>query len=229
MAVEARRGCGYRKIGGLYLVSGNVGQSCDRLPFPLHVCSTCGQGIKQSRGWTWVNSYKLFDGNHKGCKERRTWTCVICDTPPERAGLLWTGGKFYKKTDDFMNEARTMGVSRRISAIPKGLKLGETWILMAHPKAVYNVDIPSDDKFEFFNTTTEEIVKEKWTPGIFTAFKPTAIEKIITDLQAKDKTFMEEIEAHSKKVGVEIKPVIVPHDDPDHQGSVYDKENGDEG
>lgn len=40
MAVETKRGCGYRKIGGLYLVAGNLSEPCDRLPWPLHVYPT---------------------------------------------------------------------------------------------------------------------------------------------------------------------------------------------
>lgn len=35
MAVEARRGCGYRKAGGLYLVASGMGSPCHRLPIPL--------------------------------------------------------------------------------------------------------------------------------------------------------------------------------------------------
>lgn len=35
MAIEPRRGCGYRKMGGLYLVADALGEVCHRLPFPL--------------------------------------------------------------------------------------------------------------------------------------------------------------------------------------------------
>src|SRR5207302_7622776 len=55
VAVEAKRGCGYRKIGGLYFVGGGRGVACDRLPIPLDICPTCGHGIKQTRGFTWVD------------------------------------------------------------------------------------------------------------------------------------------------------------------------------
>ena len=41
MAIEPRRGCGFRKTGGLYLVGDNQGQPCCRLPIILHVCPAC--------------------------------------------------------------------------------------------------------------------------------------------------------------------------------------------
>ena len=90
MAVEAKRGCGYRKVGGLYMVGGGVGIPCDRLPFELTVCSCCGQGIKQARGWTWVDVAKLFQGVHLGCTETGGRLCPLCDAPETmgRAGLL---------------------------------------------------------------------------------------------------------------------------------------------
>ena len=39
MAVEAARGCGWRKVGGLYLCSPpGIHVQCDRLPYDLKVC-----------------------------------------------------------------------------------------------------------------------------------------------------------------------------------------------
>lgn len=53
MAIEAKRGCGFRKVGGTYLVSEGEGMPCDRLPIKLDVCPVCSHGFKRSRGWTW--------------------------------------------------------------------------------------------------------------------------------------------------------------------------------
>src|SRR5580692_11623011 len=110
--IEPKRGCGYRKVGGLYLVGGGIGIPCDRLPFELTVCSCCGQGIKQARGWTWIDVAKFFQGEHKlilppvpvpgvnpiltNCK--CVEFCPLCKAPETmgRAGLLWIGEKFYK-------------------------------------------------------------------------------------------------------------------------------------
>jgi hypothetical protein len=41
MAVEPKRGCGYRKVGGIYLVSGGEGRPCGCLQIPLHTCPSC--------------------------------------------------------------------------------------------------------------------------------------------------------------------------------------------
>lgn len=222
MAVEAQRGCGYRKVGGLYLVSGGLGAPCDRLPFPLHVCPTCAQGIKQSRGWQWVNGFILFGGVHlpENCNDRR---CPLCQFTEQfkSAGLLWVGEKFYKRPNDFVNESRTLGVSRRIKAIPHGMKLGETWVLLGHSKAVYNFTVPVSEEFVLDG---QELIKDSYTPGIFQVFKPSAVELIVTKRQLRDETFLENLKNHQKKTGVEIKTVIVPEDDPDHQGK-----NGDDG
>jgi hypothetical protein len=45
MAVEPKRGFGYRKVGGIYLVSGGKGRPCGCLPIPLHTCPSCRADI----------------------------------------------------------------------------------------------------------------------------------------------------------------------------------------
>jgi hypothetical protein len=52
---ELPRGCGYRKPGGFYLVSDGQGDPCGRLPIPLKRCPCCGEGVKFSRGTTWLD------------------------------------------------------------------------------------------------------------------------------------------------------------------------------
>ena len=176
MAVEARRGCGYRKVGAMYLCGYGVAAGCDRLPYPLGVCPTCGAGVKQARGWTWLNWYD-FAGRHDGCRD--TYPCPLCDpTPGERYGLLWVGKKYYTP-EEFVQEAVTMGVSKRIAAIPKGLKLGETRVLFAHPEACVSDQIPAPIKGEQIRT-----------PGVFFSFVPQRVEKIVTREQSEDSDAM---------------------------------------
>ena len=225
MAVEAKRGCGYRKVGGLYMVGGGVGIPCDRLPFELTVCSCCGQGIKQARGWTWVDVAKLFQGAHQinremvstyaylrgagrtggcGCS---SGFCPLCNNPEMmgKAGLLWIGEKFYKTPDLFVKEGVELGFSRRIKAVPQGFKVGETWVLLAHSKSV--------------RKATADILtgvdKDEYAPGIFYVWLPQRLEKIV--LESTRGT--EEIDALEKRG---ITPVFVPDGDKDHQGNVHD-------
>lgn len=196
MAVEPKRGCGYRKVGGLYMVSGpGRGMPCDRLPWPLTVCPTCNQGIKQTRGWTWVNPKALFGGNHERCND--VGVCPVCVPTEERAGLLWIGERFYSTVLNFNLESEALGISRRIKAIPRGFEVRKTWILLAHPSAI-------QQKFNI-----EE-------PGIFKVWRPTRVEKILPESKRGSE---EAVELEAKGITC----VFVPDNDPDHTGSVYDE------
>ena len=170
--VEGKRGCGYRKPGGMYLVGPREGKPCGLLPIPMIRCPYCDHGIKPARGWTWI-SIELFKDRtcvDPECKKK----CSPFDGSVDKAGLIWVGGKYYKTPKDFTKEADAMGVSRRITAIPKGFVLGETWVLLAHREAIPNQE------------------GEGHIPAIFTAFKPTAVEYVIKGTESfKDLESME--------------------------------------
>lgn len=80
--------------------------------------------------------------------------------------LIWVGEKFYKSGTDFIRESRSMGISRFIQHIPKGFELGKTWVLLAHRKAIEIAPVFSPHPV--------------WQAGIFSMFKPTRIEIIVT-------------------------------------------------
>lgn len=204
MAVEARRGCGFRKVGGLYLVGEFGGAPCCRMPIKLDVCPCCNAGIKQSRGWQWIDPRPFLAGECTNALLAAKGACPASEPGAfgERVGLVWVGEKFYPTVEHFTTEARQLGVSRRVVAPPRNFKAGESWVWLAHPKACY----------------TDEGLK----PGVFYIWKPRALEKIVTETQAKDAAEMEKL----AKAG--ITPVVVPDDDRDHQGSVYDKGDDDE-
>lgn len=224
MAVEAKRGCGYRKVGGLYMVGGGISVPCDRLPFELTICSCCGQGIKQSRGWTWIDTGKFFNGPHLvdsattfnetatgpakvPCREAASkYYCELCEHPEAigRAGLLWIGEKFYKTPQDFVKEGVSLGFSRRIKAVPQGFKLGETYVFLAHPNTIKLPQAAEDFECE-----------PSYKPGIFYAWLPSRLEKIVLESQRGT----EEIAALEKR---NITPVFVPDGDKDHQGNMHD-------
>jgi hypothetical protein len=166
---EGKRGCGFRKTGGLYMVaSGDNFGECGRLPIPLEVCPTCNQGIKHSRGFTWIEVDMFIQTTT--CKFGNT-KCLKCPLGRKqfgKQGLIWIGEKFYKTPQAFVNEGLKQGISRRIPSVPKGFKIGEHYIFLAHIKAI--MGIGEDEKGLY------PIMK----PGIFSMFKPTAIEYVVT-------------------------------------------------
>jgi len=178
--IESERGCGYRKKGGMYLCSDGIAQTCCLLPQELTVCPCCGEGIKPARGWTWVTG-ALFtkqptcypynterDGNiipQSDCP-----LTMVRFFPDTRMGLMWVGEKFYNTSIQFTREAQALGVSKRIAQIPHDLVVGETWVLLAHRKAVVKyVD-----------------GEPQWSPGIFQVFKPSRIEYVITGEESEE-------------------------------------------
>lgn len=242
MAVEAARGCGFRKVGGLYLVGGELAAPCDRLPWLLDVCPCCGAGIKFTRGWTWIDPVQLFQGDHdtetsRGAKDCYCDPgCPVCfpsmhfdsdgDRPRDgQAGLLWIGEKFYPTPADFVREGAAQGISRRISCIPHHFKVGRTWVFLAHIKAVLAPVHNADGLFK---------VENEFKPGIFAAFRPRRIERIVLQSEfdlfksVMDLIGTEELEKCLNQKQVEIclrlksdtdrgiTLVPVPDDDKDH-------------
>lgn len=186
MAVESKRGCGYRKVGGIYLCGTGISMICERLPLHIPVCPVCGETIRFLRSMRKINPKKLFGI----CQENHTchqYNCKICN-PPEKAWLMWVGREY--TPESFRDEAEKLGVSKRIPFIPSDLGMGD-WVWLAY-NDIFKID------------------KKHYEAGIFYAFKVTKIEKIITTSQSKNKKLMKNLEEKN------IIPVIVPDDDPDH-------------
>lgn len=126
------------------------------------------------------------------------------------AGLAWVGDRFYTP-DSFNAEAAALGISKRIAVVPKWLKVGRTWVYLAHPAAITK---PCEcDGSGIVTTPCEKcdgsgIVK---TPAVFRAFVPRRITRIVGD-------DMPEVERGTLR-GQGFHLVVVPHDDPDHQPS----------
>lgn len=197
MAVEKVRGCGYRKVGGLYLCGSGMPLACDRLPYLLKVCPTCGAGVKFTRGFSWLDWDKYAGLHTEACSCMNS--CPICVPDPTRPyGLLWIGEQYYTP-DEFIDEALKMGVSRRIAAIPKNLKLGETWVLFAHKRAC-------GEKLEDQEDSTQ---KRVGIPGILYAHRPQTLELLIWESDATEKKLAELEKRH-------ITPIIIPDGDIDH-------------
>lgn len=256
MAIEAKRGCGYRKVGGLYLMAGKLAAPCCRLPLELSVCPCCGNGIKQSRGFTWIDAMKMFGGAQPSEQSAQCGTCPMFN--PEfmgpKVGLLWIGEKFYKSPSEFAQEGATLGISRRLSAIPREFEAGKTWILFAHPKAIWKTrDMNEQERADYaagkeveglFPRVDQEPLIGYYVPGVFSAVKPTHFELIVkqSDLDA----VRQELSMHDSATDLGtvklsdlaakylkdakrgVRWIPVPDDDPDHKGSVHDKPEDDD-
>ena len=214
MAVEERRGCGFRKVGGMYLCGEFISSPCDRMPFPLTTCPVCGQGIKVTRGFTQVNPYRLW-AIHRDCKDHFR-PCFLCDPQDEPAYIMSVGEKYYKTPQDFVREALAMGISKRIPFIPKGLELGKTVIYLAHPKACevresavlqQAMAIVEESQTNQPRLLETERVEKKL--GIFCAFIPKRVEKLIWESELTDEK-REQLEKRG------ISPVPIPDGDADH-------------
>lgn len=139
-----------------------------------------------------------------------------------RAGLLWIGEQFYKSPAAFTEEADRMGISRRIAAVPRGFKVGETWILLAHPKGAPCEQCNGAGLVRANGAgqpgeygQCESCRGAGKVAGIFRVFRPSSIEKILTESQATPEALAELAERG-------ITAVVVPDNDRDHQGTVYD-------
>ena len=134
---EDMRGCGFRKISSegrvfYYLCGSGIALPCDRLPYKLTTCPVCGSGLKFHRGFQWLDWHR-YAGEHNGCGCDEC--CYVCHPKQgEMYGLMWVGEQFYTP-QSFILEAEKMGVSKLVAAIPKGLEIGKTKVLLAHRKA----------------------------------------------------------------------------------------------
>jgi hypothetical protein len=186
---EQERGCGYRKIGGLYLVCDPSNAIvCDGLPLPLKRCGCCGyvplftrnlqriipnyiiqaeaevHGIRKE---VWLIDRGINQDKVCSCPP----TCPICYPDHQQMpsyALMYVGSEYTPTT--FIQEAVHMGISKRIHEIPWWFILGETWVLLAHkhvPKGVSFEKLKTNDMLE------KETVTET---AVFYAFKPKRVE-----------------------------------------------------
>lgn len=233
MAVEAERGCGYRKAGGMYLVSGpGIGEPCERLPISLAECPCCRRApIEQTRSSQWVGAQFIFgqalpcDLGDEAAKDTKGHHghCPLCNEslmaeadPPDKFLILWIGKQHYETPGHWTAEANKMGVSRRISALPKGLVYGKTWVLVAHPEAVDVICKACDGK----GWTAEKDSPKRCEAcegkpksngaGIFHAFRPRACELVVTPSMKKQQWVKKLVKKHK------VELVEVPENDPDH-------------
>lgn len=192
-----KRGCGFR-YPGLYLFGTGIATSCDRLPLKIPICPCCGETIRALRSVRIFNPNKMF-GVHlsDSCDLPEdplilTKTCA-CDIycpachPPEKAGMMWIGERYYPTPKDFIREAIQAGVSKRIPTVPKDLAVGD-WVFLAHPNAnEFDLDHP------------ERIVY---------AFRIQEIQQVLTAAQASDEKFITKVRERGYVPVIETGPVV---------------------
>lgn len=199
---EQARGCGFRKPDrngvGIYLCCDKPMEPCERLPYRLHSCPTCGGGIRHSRGFTWIEPVKILSGPPE-CKgiwktptglirEHKHDVCPVCRPQvacplgeQQKSGLIWIGHQYYRTPHEFIDEALSMGVSRKVPAIPRGLHLGRTWIYLGHLAAMHDADESGSRK------------------GLITAYQPTRVDLVIEsadDVPDRAKKIYDDIRAN---------------------------------
>ena len=201
MAIEKERGCGYRKVGGMYLMAGKVSAPCDRLPFELTVCECCGEGYKQSRGIRYVQPTKMLGGTHpryysSGIKTHGCNCLPLCPAcnPNDvfgekgKAALMWIGAGHYPTPDDFIKEGAEQGISKRLSTVPKDFKIGETVVFFAHPKALLTYKEHGEQRAINFGQTNHN--EAEYLPGIICTCRPDKIEKLVLQSEYDDWYFI---------------------------------------
>lgn len=212
MAVEAKRLSGWRRIGDLTLVGVPLSDGCERFPLPLHQCPLCGHGVKFTRGFSWVAPGLLF-ANAKPCNpavlpDHAHNECRVCKPgllklgePPGKVGLVWAGRSFYT-VSSWLHEASTLGVCRKVPAIPKGLVVGKTRIFVAH------VDGYVAQQKMFGETDKQK--GDDAIPAAISCFVPERIEVIVTAEMEGEAWVQDLVDKHG------VTPVVVPADDADH-------------
>lgn len=215
-AFEDPRGCGLRQVGKLYLVGKGITYVCPSLPLIFKECDCCGYIPPQYRDYQWIKKAYIKHiraPTGTACQPN----CPVCypgTNDQARYGLMWVGRKFYTP-QTFIDEAKGMTVSKAIKQIPKGLILGKTWVMLAHPDAYVDTEDPDygvghqywiergidDNKSE---------PKPPTYPGVFFAFIPQKVEVLVYENDTST-VYLAELEEKG------ITPVIIPNEYDGHR------------
>jgi len=209
---DQKRGCGWRSSGGKYFIGGMDGaaKSCGRFPLALHICPTCNQGIKPTRGFTWFNPIPLIESQYM--IDREDINCLTC----EGFGQLSQDDQKAKCIDceGFGFEAHLSHCEEKIcSRCPLGgaapLKAGLLWIgekfyrtpedflkeASAQGISRRIAQVPKDfivgahwlflAHRKAIYGGRDDFGDEQYTPGVFFAFKPTHIEYVVSGKESE--------------------------------------------
>jgi hypothetical protein len=148
-----------------------------------------------------------------------------------RAGLLWIGERFYPSPSHFIAESDSLGISRRLSAIPRDLEIGKTWVFLAHPRADFVDGADAAGVFRIFKPERLERIVKQSAFDIIAGIQEKRGNVIPLDIDAEafrvllpatPAEVLETIKAYNSDLKRGITWVPVPDDDPDHKGTAYD-------
>jgi hypothetical protein len=157
---ESKRGCGWKAEGGSYLVCEGKWVECGFLPQDVP------DNINVTRGPQWRNAGEVLNFRKK-C-EGKCKGCWIKNMDPNKQTLLkWVGTKNYSM-GQFINEAKKLGISQRISQalafkIAKSGGIQKLPIILAHREA---------------SKTLNENEELEMIRQVFRIFTPTRIEYV---------------------------------------------------
>lgn len=172
----SKRKCGERKPGGFYFVGGPPQPDPYGWLFRAVKCSCGIQFMKPSRNVQHCLPYDVFPELRPESKDSRKFYSF---KPLEKAWVVTVDADNYKTPQDWLDEAEVQGISRRINDIPRGFKVGESWVLVMHAK-VFDREVTID---EGMLTETTKTIKE---PGIIAYFRPRAIQYVCKGNETKE-------------------------------------------
>jgi len=121
---------------------------------------------------------------------RRHLDCPLNDEGDlgERAGLMWVGGSYYPTPESWIAEGKKMGFSRRVSGVPRGFKLGETWVLTAHRKVPIGIEGDDGVVYPHMRDIPDGVtaVITKLGPAIFHVWKPTRVDYVVKGTETEE-------------------------------------------
>lgn len=206
---ESERGCGLReKPGAAYIrIYEPGGDPCGWMPFPLVSCPCCHGGIKRQRGINVVPFETLknqTDFSSKKCTlcgKGNALSCLSIQND-EKVAINFIGEAHYPSMFEIVEEGNRMGYSRRLNAIPDGIKdLSDFWVALVYPKPdedemdawdieeiqpkknsrtkirIMNVNIPSYEEGRGYFHKSKDVRVE----GMVFKFKKASIEMLVND------------------------------------------------
>jgi hypothetical protein len=112
---------------------------------------------------------------------------------------MWVGSRYYSRPSDWVAEAVALGVSKRLPGLIRGLveRIKDRTLVcyVAHPAAIWG---------------SQELVFDEARPGIIAAFRPTAVELVVTEAMARER------QVWAQRTGVQLRVVEAVDTDTEH-------------